>query len=317
MYHQVCERDNDPWELAVHPDHFCEQVDYLKKNFNVISVAELAERIALNRIGDNTVAVTFDDGFKDNYTTAAPLLDWYEMPATFYVSTRNLADGKLYWWDSLEEVLFHTEVLPPYFEMDINNELVTFTFRSDRILQSRTSNQIRAWNYHLPIPNERIAFYMILWSRLKPLAYEEQNRILEAIREWAGFNGVAYSQGDTMSVREIRMLSENALFSVGAHTVHHSMLGHQNAADQEFEVKESKRQIEQWLRKPVTGFAYPYGNFNGITQGILKTTGFHYAVSTQSKIATREDDVFALPRIQVKNWCVYEFASNLNEMVYG
>lgn len=316
MYHQVCERGNDPWELAVHPDHFYDQLEYLKKNFNVIPVEELAGGIAENKIPDHAVALTFDDGFKDNYTTAAPLLDWYELPATFYVSTRHLADEQTYWWDALEDVLFHTEVLPVSFEMMINGERVTFDLGANYVLQKKASHQIRAWNYHLPIANERIALYMILWSRLKTLSYEEQCGTVARIREWAGVQAGASGHGAPMSVREIQMLSENPLFSVGAHTVHHSMLAHRNAGEQEFEVRESKRQIEQWLRKPVTGFSYPYGNFNGTTREILRNTGFRYAVSTESKIATREADVFALPRIQVKNWSVYEFALNLNEMVY-
>lgn len=316
MYHQVCERANDPWEVAVHPDHFHDQLEYLKKHFHVISMEELAGGIAADKMANLAVALTFDDGFKDNYTTAAPMLDWYELPATFYVSTRNVADEKIYWWDALQEVLFHTVALPVFFEMMIGREQVTFTFRGDHVLQKKTSHQIRAWNYHLPIPNERIALYMILWSRIKALSYEEQIRVVAGIREWAEFQGPESGHGAPMSIREIQMLSENPLFSVGAHSVHHSMLADHGAKEQEFEVRESKRQIEQWLRKPVTGFSYPYGNFNGTTREILRHTGFHYAVSTESKTATREADVFALPRIQVKNWSVYEFALNLNEMVY-
>jgi hypothetical protein len=47
----------------------------------------------------------------------------------------------------------------------------------------------------------------------------------------------------------------------------------------------------------------------------LKEAGFRYAVSTEPKPVTADDDPYSLPRIQVKNWCVYEFAAKLNEMV--
>ena len=118
-----------------------------------------------------------------------------------------------------------------------------------------------------------------------------------------------------MSVREMQMLSENPLFTIGAHSVHHAMLSQQNAIDQAYEVRESKHQLEKWLGKPITGFAYPYGNYSSLTQTLLKEAGFRYAVSTEPKAVSTDDDLFALPRIQVKNWCVYEFASKLNEMV--
>ena len=314
MYHQVCDRKDDPWELAVHPDHFHAQLDYLKKNFNVVPISELAEAIGRHKVR-KTVAITFDDGFKDNYTNAAPLLDWHQLPATFYVATTAMKQGYVYWWDDLQDIIFHSEILPLRFEMLINGASVQFTFKSDHRLNSKLVNQIRAWNYHLPIPNERIALYMLLWHQMKPLTYGQQNRVLAAIREWAGHKEFSSPQCVTMSIREMQMLNENPLFNIGAHSVHHAMLSQQSAADQAYEVKESKMQIEKWLGKPVNGFAYPYGNYNSVTQTLLKEAGFSYAVCTESKAVTADDDPFALPRLQVKNWCVYEFASKLNEMV--
>ena len=314
MYHQVCDRKDDPWELAVHPDHFQSQLDYLKKNFHVVPISELAEAIGKHAMR-KTVAITFDDGFKDNYTNAAPMLDWHQLPATFYVATTAMKQGYVYWWDDLQDIIFHSEILPPRFEMLINGALVEFTFKSDHKLNNKLVNQIRAWNYHLPIPNERIALYMLLWHHIKPLTYARQSGVLAEIREWADHKQFSSPQCVTMSIREMQMLNENPLFSIGAHSVHHAMLSQQSPADQAYEVKESKMQIEKWLGKPVNGFAYPYGNYNSVTQTLLKEAGFSYAVSTESKAVTADDDPFALPRLQVKNWCVYEFASKLNEMV--
>ena len=314
MYHQVCERRADPWELAVHPNHFDAQLEYLKKNFNVVSISELAEGIGHHK-KRNTVAITFDDGFKDNCTNAVPLLDWNEIPATFYVATTAMEDQKAYWWDELQDTIFQSEVLPMRFEKVIDSSLVQFSFKTDRILNNRLRNQISAWNSNLPIPNERIALYMCLWHHIKPLCYTHQDSAIADIRNWADCHECSSSHSATMSVREMQMLSQNPLFSIGAHSVHHTMLSQQNPSDQAFEVRESKRQIEKWLGKPVTGFAYPYGNYSDVTQALLKEAGFRYAVATGSKPVTSDDDLFALPRIQVKNWCVYEFASKINEMV--
>lgn len=314
MYHQVCERSDDPWELAVHPDNFQTQVSYLKKNFDVVSISELADGLAKQNLG-RTVAISFDDGFRDNYTNAAPLLDWHELPATFYVTTSAMGQDHAYWWEALQDIIFHTEILPEIFDMVVCDAPVRFAFKSDRILNRKLINDIRAWNYNLPITNERIGLYMRLWHSIKPLAFEDQNRVMNDIRAWAGSSTLERAHSVTMSVREMKMLSENPLFSIGAHSVHHAMLSQQTAMDQAFEVKESKRQLEKWLGKPVDGFAYPYGNYNQLTQSLLKEAGFRYAVSTEPKPVTADDDPYSLPRIQVKNWCVYEFAAKLNEMV--
>ena len=104
MYHQVCERRDDPWELAVHPNHFDAQLQFLKRNFDVIPASELADGIARRKMR-RTVAITFDDGFKDNFTNAAPVLDWHALPATFYVATSAMKQEHLYWWDALQDVM--------------------------------------------------------------------------------------------------------------------------------------------------------------------------------------------------------------------
>jgi peptidoglycan/xylan/chitin deacetylase (PgdA/CDA1 family) len=315
MYHQVCERKTDPWELAVHPDHFGEQLNYLKKNFTVIPMEILANRLADNTLQPGTIGITLDDGFKDNYTNAAPLLDWHDLPATFYVATTGLQDQKTYWWDDLQDIFFQTEALPTVFEMEIGNRCLRYEFKRDHLLHQKLANQIRAWNHNLPVPNERIALYMLLWERIKPLSYAIQNKVLSEIKDWASKRLDDSTQGTTMSIHEMQMLSQNPLFSIGAHSVHHALLAEQNDHDQAFEIQESKRQLENWLGKSVEGFAYPYGNYSNLTQAIIKKAGFKYAVSTESKLVTPQDDQYALPRIQVKNWCVYEFASKINEMV--
>jgi peptidoglycan/xylan/chitin deacetylase (PgdA/CDA1 family) len=315
MYHQVCERKHDPWELAVHPYHFHGQLDYLKKNFRVVSIENLNTSIVNRTLKPKTIAITFDDGFQDNYTNAAPVLDWHELPAAFYVETTAMCEQTNYWWDQLQDILFQTEALPETFQMEVNGSLICFDLKSDRILNKSLINQIRIWNYSLPVPNERIGLYMVLWQRVKPLCHEQQNRILQEIKYWAGVTDRVSNEGVPMNIHEMQMLSQNPLFSIGAHSVHHSMLAEQNVTDQTYEVKESKRQIENWLDKPVKGFSYPYGNYNAVTQNLLKESGFDYAVSTESKLVTEEDDRYSLPRIQVKNWCMYEFATRINEMV--
>src|SRR5690606_24248822 len=111
MYHRICEPRDDPWELAVHPNHFEAHLSWLKNNFEVIPVSEMIRRIGNGGL-HRTVALTFDDGLKDNYNNAAPLLDWHALPATFYLATSAMRAGYVYWWDTLLDLIFHTRVLP-------------------------------------------------------------------------------------------------------------------------------------------------------------------------------------------------------------
>jgi peptidoglycan/xylan/chitin deacetylase (PgdA/CDA1 family) len=95
MYHQIAKRTSDPWSLSVSPEHFDQQMTYLRKHHQVLPLPELADMVRKRRIYKDVVAITFDDGFQDNFTTAFPILQRHKLPATFFIST-NLV-GSDYW----------------------------------------------------------------------------------------------------------------------------------------------------------------------------------------------------------------------------
>jgi len=86
MYHSV---DNNPIDFNVKPNEFFRQMAYLhKKNYKIISVEELVEILESGRsFNKKTVVLTFDDGFKDNYTSVFPLLKKYNFKATIFITT--------------------------------------------------------------------------------------------------------------------------------------------------------------------------------------------------------------------------------------
>ena len=85
LYHSISNNPHD--RIAVHPKLFFRHMDMLKSEFNVLSLPEL-NRLFKNNLcfGDNTVVVTFDDGYEDAYTNALPVLNKLNIPATFFIS---------------------------------------------------------------------------------------------------------------------------------------------------------------------------------------------------------------------------------------
>src|SRR5215213_3511763 len=82
MYHRIADVPYDPWQLCVTPENFDEQLAYFKKHFNVISLSEFVNDLANRRVKKNTVCITFDDGYTDNFLEAKPLLEKHNCPAT-------------------------------------------------------------------------------------------------------------------------------------------------------------------------------------------------------------------------------------------
>ena len=88
IYHSVGDNDRP---FTVPPDSFARQMRWLREaNFNIVSLDELARYRGLGRIPQKTVAITFDDGYEDNYINAFPVLERHRIPATIFITTGDL-----------------------------------------------------------------------------------------------------------------------------------------------------------------------------------------------------------------------------------
>ena len=108
MYHRFNEPDYDPWELIVTPQHFDEQLTWLKRRRTVLPLVEFAELHRKNRLPRNAVALTMDDGYACNTENAEPILAAHGLPATLFLTTGTVSDEREYWWDELERIVTST-----------------------------------------------------------------------------------------------------------------------------------------------------------------------------------------------------------------
>ena len=103
MYHRVIDDlASDPFALGmcVRQKYFEEQLAWLAANTQVLPLNVAVQRLLDNEpLPPHAVAITFDDGLLDNLTCAAPLLEKYRLPATFYIITGGLEEGTPMWWD--------------------------------------------------------------------------------------------------------------------------------------------------------------------------------------------------------------------------
>jgi len=313
MYHQVCEKKSDPWDLAVHPENFASQLYYLKKHFDVVSTEEFSDAVRRRKLKRNMLAITFDDGFADNYSNAAPMLEWLKLPATFYIPTNAINTHQQFWWEDLQTIVLQSDELPQKVSLSLNGNDFRFQFRRDHVLKGKLTQEIKYWRANMPIPNERIQLYYDLWKTIQPLPYTLQCKAINEMKNWAVMRP-SRSESQLMTLKEIKSLNDNSLFTIGAHTVTHVQLASQSVEDQTYEVKESKKILERWIGSQVRGFAYPYGNYTHETKQILHDSGFDYAVSTESRLVKDSDDRFELPRIQVKNWNVNQLSFAIRQL---
>ena len=289
MYHRIAEDPVDPWGLCVAPDRFAEQLAVLSEHCEVVPLRELRQRLASAPVARPLVAITFDDGYADNLRTAKPLLARAGLPATVFITTGQIGATREFWWDELEQLLLHDAPLPPRANISFGGQSV-------------------AWDL-----SDRQHAYRAIWEKLQPLPEDQRTAALDALAEALGRPAVVRGSHRILAAPEVAELAAGGLIEIGAHTVTHARLTGLGAREQLREMTESKAALEALLERPVTSFAYPFGDHDPAAVRCAGDAGFSLACTTEERPVSRRDDPLALPRFAVGNLDGDGFLSWLRE----
>lgn len=169
MYHMVCKpTTHKEARYACPPERLEQHLQYIKSShYSVVSLNEIEQHLLLGKIlPDNSVAITFDDGFEDNYTQAFSLLQKYNIPATIFLASgviggsnkwmagKDYPERKMLNWEQIKEMRdynisfgAHTVSHPKLPELDTLSA-------SDEIIQSKNQieNQLGTPCLHFAYP---------------------------------------------------------------------------------------------------------------------------------------------------------------------
>ena len=291
LYHRIARTGFDPWALCVSPRHFEQHLHVLKQRKVVLSLAELVEAVGAGRAPRHAMAITFDDGYADNLHCARPILEAFDLPATFFLTMRNIIRQREYWWDELGRIVVETAELPAEVTLAVGDRRERWCVPSEG--QARTD------------------FYRTLWTRLRGLGYEERERCLEELATWAGLDRTPRDSHRPLRTDEVIELGGSGRMSLGAHTLTHPVLSELPAECQEEEICKSKTAVEALLGRRVAAFSYPYGAYGPGTAEIVRRMGFTCACTTTPGALARVPDPYRLPRLAVENCDGATFARRL------
>jgi peptidoglycan/xylan/chitin deacetylase (PgdA/CDA1 family) len=323
LYHRVAELKTDPQLLGVRPLRFAEHLNVLARTYRVLSLNALAEwSEGCGDYAGHAVAVTFDDGYRDNLVNAKPLLEQYHIPATVFVSTSNLDQSREFWWDELERILLWPSTVPHTLRVRVDGAWHEWNLNQAAHYEEQEFIHYSTWTVtHKQDPTPRQRVYRELCRLLRPRQTDEREQVLEEIRTWAGASRTIRDSHRCLSPDEVDRLGAGNVVEIGAHTVSHPMLSGLSAAKQEMEIGDSKTQLEAIIKRPVTSFAYPYGSLDDYTpetKRLVRAAGFASACSNVPGPVTRWSDRYQLPRFIVRDWSGEEFARRLDRwLTYG
>jgi peptidoglycan/xylan/chitin deacetylase (PgdA/CDA1 family) len=294
LYHRIRDAKFDPQLLCVSADNFEAHLQILQDRYRIVKLSEIINDARAGVFKPDTVALTFDDGYLDNLTVAAPLLEKYKIPATIFITSGILNAGYEFWWDELDRIFFQTSELPSSLTMEFTEGAKT-------------------WKTN--IPAERFAAWEELSASLRSAKPEAIHAVMEFLRTWADIEAEIRHDYRRLNKARLRTLSRSPFIEIGSHTVQHPRLSALSGDEQKEELLQSKKTLEEIIQQPVRLISYPFGSavdFNDETRNAVSAAGYEAGIANiQAQVDAPFDDR-AVPRRLVRNWNGDTFADWLN-----
>jgi len=304
-YHRVTDRRG---ALCLSPREFRAQMELLAREWRPLVLDELARAAAAGEVPPGAAAVTFDDGYEDTLTVAAPILRELGIPATVFLTSDRLADAGEHWWDVLERVFLGGEALPPRLALPALpavDALPAVVPRDGRALFATATGP------------ERQATFAALEAACLAATLERRERLLREVAAWSGLDLRPRPSHRALGAAEVRRLAEVPGIAIGCHSAHHLWLPRQPPDVQRREVAECRTALEDLLQRPVRGFAYPYGEAAPETVAAVREAGLEAAVTIQPAPVLAGADPLLLPRYEVRADAAVPLAARLRQAVLG
>jgi peptidoglycan/xylan/chitin deacetylase (PgdA/CDA1 family) len=297
MYHRIAPADLDPWELAVRPSIFEQQMRDLRNTRSVLPLSEFVSCHLQGNLASDAAAITFDDGYACNALVAAPILEELGLPATFFLATAMLGKSEEFWNDALQRVVFDSAAGGSASIVVAGHQL-----QVDLGGQSENNHADRAWRaMQEPPRTARQHAYLKLWQVLKSTPFDLQYQAIGSLASQVGSNLVPRASHRPMTMEEARTLSRGSGMDISGHTNTHVSLPLWDRDIQLKEIRESCGLCEALSGRPCTTFAYPYGDFSELTIECATRSGLTGAVSAYPRPVAKTDLPLALPRIMMRN----------------
>jgi len=291
-YHSVSpdrkgQGDYIPSGITVEAGLFDEQMRMLRQNYNPVTLDDIADWMNGSKpLPPRSVAVTFDDGFEDNYTIAAPLMEKYGILGAVYLTVNAVIKDELPWF---------------------SRTIYLFEEARRRNMVLTDEELGRTWN--LGNSEENREAFQRYSHPCATMTGEVMENYVATLEHWfalkLGITKLDLTQGPRMmsfvQARELRRRGH----IIGNHTFSHGNMGHIPPEALEQEIVKANEILEQELGGKPEHFSYPHPCLNPQwseqSLALTKRIGFKTAVLTDAGVVTKKSNPLLLPRVYVGN----------------
>ena len=271
IYHRVLPEPDELLPGEPCAAEFDRAMRLVKSTLNVIPLADGVRGIKTGKLPTRALSITFDDGYANNATVAAPILSRLGLHATFFIATGFLDGGRMFNDTVIEAV------------RGFNGAILDLEFMGLGRYPTRT-------------PSERRQAVAALLKAIKYRPESERGSLAEQVADAAG---VRPPQNLMMKSSQAAWLAESG-FALGGHTVSHPILSQLHPATAQDEIARGRKRLEELTGSRVGLFAYPNGrpdqDYGVAATRLVRELGFDGAVSTSRGTARVGSDPFQIPR---------------------
>lgn len=285
MYHGVTRNRYDPPVWTQLPEEiFLAQMKYIKSHYNILHLSSFISFLRSGKdLPDRSALITFDDGLRNNYSVAFPILKRLTIPATIFLTTNFIDTERIFWFD---ELLFLIRQKVKQNEKIVDEIMANFG--------SRYRNDV--WNAY---------FYMV--NKMKRMSEDERNIIMDQLRDNMKMDsGLMLDDFGLMKWDHILEMERSGIIDFGAHTANHRILANISEELWDEEMKEPRATLSKILGKDIVSFCFPNGipevDFNERHIDYLRACGYICAFTTEASLySPGKVDPFRIGRIPAGN----------------
>jgi peptidoglycan/xylan/chitin deacetylase (PgdA/CDA1 family) len=264
IYHGICKKDPTRFNTLFVTERIFEQhLQFYKKYFHVVSLDDYYRKnFNANRFN---ICLTFDDGFANNYKYVLPLLEKYQLPATFFVTSVRREGYNILW----------------------NDFLTISSVKAPRkiVFDGQVFHKNRRNTYVSPATKQTLA------EMLRGMRFDKKKQMMEILEPSESFANTFDIEDYwlQMTEEEIKKTAASGLVTIGSHGFYHNDLGQIPVADMAWELSASKKYLEELIQKPVTQIAFPYGSYSPDTIQQAIATGYQQLLATEFRFRADRD----------------------------
>lgn len=259
MYHRVLPQHDPRFiteepGMVVTPESFRMHMEEAQKLFSMVGLNDWVRHCQQgDRLPEKACAVTFDDGWLDNYEFAKPILEEMGIPATVFVVSNRIGTGFRFW----------------------PNLIAEWVHQQDERLSNVALLAPAAELLGKPFDREAVS------SAIHQLKVHSEAEIYQALATAGWKESEGKDNRLLMNWEEVNRLAASNLFDVECHTANHLRLNKGLSTESlTHEIVTSASEVEQEVRKPVRAFCFPNGDYDEAALALVKQR-YDWAVTTQ------------------------------------